>query len=749
MQLRLPSTLGVSAGVASPLALGTALFGDVQPDADTVYTLDLGVSTGSLSGQSYNGLTDLDPVGGSVRLSGTVDALNAWLAAGQLVYTGQGETLSVTLARGTPAALASGTERVAGNITLSPSVSTQTPVVVLPGSISVAAAGNSPVVFPSPAFGTGSGVLTVTLSVATGSLGYSASSASFPVAGQALAVSGLVPAEGASGRYTSISFTGTATRLSQFFASELSLNARGAGGGAIQVAVARGADPAASTSRTESTVLAFLPSTATVTAPAVLSVPAAVYVTPDATSDVRLDGIDLSGECQLVLSIALPAALDLAGQAGFDVSRITAGTDVAAVSVSDEGRTVTLTGTSLQLETVLQGASRLRYTGPLAALTLKLQTASASTGLSVVSGIQLAQPAQPDAVRLSLPTAIYVTPGAPARVQLGNTPFDGAGTISIELEVERQFLTIDGVKPADAASAWADGNASQTIDTVEGDVVVSQGGGFARADGLTRTATRFSGTAEALNALFSTAGAVWYDLVADGSSVLRLRAAGAMESMGAIPLIGVTASTTTVAGPLAVTMVLPQRVTLDSAAQAPVKVAGAFSGGDDAAEYELELGIAAGSLVATSLLEGMTAASDTASSAAPLKLKGTIAQLNGYLASGGLRYSNAGAGAALSITLRGFASDGLTVNQVLRSGTELVPAIAALPVITTPSGLLVESGTSSPVTLAGSPLAGPGTLVLSVAVDAVDAGALDPTALSVGVAVDGVTLKAGATAALV
>ena len=118
MQLRLPASIAVGAGVATPLAIGTALYGDAVSDAGTVYTLDLGVSSGSLSGQAFEGLTDLDPVGGSVRLSGTIAALNAWLAAGKLVYTGQGEALSLTLTRAAPAAAGAAGFKVAGVIAL-------------------------------------------------------------------------------------------------------------------------------------------------------------------------------------------------------------------------------------------------------------------------------------------------------------------------------------------------------------------------------------------------------------------------------------------------------------------------------------------------------------------------------------------------------------------------------------------------------------------------------------------------------
>ncbi|MFZ9882200.1 MAG: hypothetical protein ACO3QC_12455, partial [Phycisphaerales bacterium] len=46
------------------------------------------------------GLYDLDPSGTTVRLSGTISALNSYLEAGRLTYSGEGEPLTATLTRG-------------------------------------------------------------------------------------------------------------------------------------------------------------------------------------------------------------------------------------------------------------------------------------------------------------------------------------------------------------------------------------------------------------------------------------------------------------------------------------------------------------------------------------------------------------------------------------------------------------------------------------------------------------------------
>ncbi|MEY4211846.1 MAG: hypothetical protein RL458_71, partial [Pseudomonadota bacterium] len=510
MQVRLPASVSVGAFTATPLALGAALVGDTDPASSFIYTLDLGVNSGSLAGVSFNGISDLDPVGGSVRVSGTISALNAWLAAGKLVYNGEADTLSATLTRGAPASITSSSLKVAGNIQIVTTTTNTTPVMTLPGSVSITPDAVSSVVFAGSAFGTGSEVLTVTVSVASGSLGYNAASALFPVLGQSLTVGTLVVAAGETSRYTSLTLTGTANRLSQFFNSDPGLNFVGASGTAIKVSVARGSSAATSAALSEASVLAYSPTPTFVTAPAITSVPSSVFFAPGVISDLRFDGIAIAGSGTLSLAISLPVGTNLGVLAGFSAAGISVGggtPDVASMTVAADGRTVTLTGTAAQLQTVLQASSKLRYTGPLTSVTLTLSSTTPSTvpGQTTVTGIQLAEPVQPQGVRLSIPTAIYVTPGAPAPIRLGTTPFTTTetGSISIEIEAERQFLTIDGVKPASAATAWP--TPAQLVATTAGtSVTITEGTSFLRNDGVSRNATRFTGTAAALNALFNT-----------------------------------------------------------------------------------------------------------------------------------------------------------------------------------------------------------------------------------------------------
>ena len=83
MQLRLPSTLGVSAGVASPLALGTALFGALSEMAAPV-TLCYGLVRGL--GQTLPHVIIPQIIG------------NSSFFLGQAVYTLQGTAGNIPLA---------------------------------------------------------------------------------------------------------------------------------------------------------------------------------------------------------------------------------------------------------------------------------------------------------------------------------------------------------------------------------------------------------------------------------------------------------------------------------------------------------------------------------------------------------------------------------------------------------------------------------------------------------------------------
>ncbi|NBS67098.1 MAG: hypothetical protein EBT33_22670, partial [Betaproteobacteria bacterium] len=353
-----------------------------------------------------------------------------------------------------------------------------------------------------------------------------------------------------------------------------------------------------------------------------------------------------------------------------------------------------------------QASSKLRYTGPLTSVTLTLSSTTPSTvpGQTTVTGIQLAEPVQPQGVRLSIPTAIYVTPGAPAPIRLGTTPFTTTetGSISIEIEAERQFLTIDGVKPASAATAWP--TTAQSVSTTAGTAVtITEGTSFLRTDGVSRNATRFTGTAAALNALFNTVGEVWYDTI-DGS-VLRIRTAGSMEALAAISLIQVSASATTVSGPSAVSIALPEKVTITSGVQSQVKLPSVFTSTSPGAEYTLELSANQGLLATPTLTVGTNVGGVTllaGSTSTLVKLQGTAASLNSYLTSDKLRFTRTGVGTLASLGLKLINGDGLrsaaatlSLQAAVRTETQGYGGAMVLP-----KTLLATPGALLPITLA-------------------------------------------------
>ncbi|MEY4212576.1 MAG: hypothetical protein RL458_801, partial [Pseudomonadota bacterium] len=121
-----------------------------------------------------------------------------------------------------------------------------------------------------------------------------------------------------------------------------------------------------------------------------------------------------------------------------------------------------------------------------------------------------------------------------------------------------------------------------------------------------------------------------------------------------------------------------------------------------------------------------------------------------YLDSGGLGFTGSGASLTLTLTAKDSSNQ---VIQTLQAATTLTAALDAIPSITVPPALLVESGHASPISLAGTPFTGTGTLTLEVSVTAgslaATTGGLTATALVAGTPVSGVTLLAGSTSTLV
>ncbi|MEY4211938.1 MAG: hypothetical protein RL458_163, partial [Pseudomonadota bacterium] len=340
------------------------------------------------------------------------------------------------------------------------------------------------------------------------------------------------------------------------------------------------------------------------------------------------------------------------------------------------------------------------------ATSLGLRLTDSTGALKAETVMPLAVPTQPTSTVSSgamvLPAEIHTTPGVWAPLVLSNAAFSGAGTLSVDV-----------FAPA-ARLQWSGGN------TPAAGITVTSGQSFTKtADATVYTATRFSGSAEALNAFFSTAGAVRYDTGFDGE--LRIALLGTMPVTGSI-LITTLAAEGSVSGPATMALRLPQALTITPNTSSPLVIGAALSG--DAAEgtYALTLTAATGTLTANSA-SSLTVSTVTQG----VRLSGTITALNTYLGSGHLTYQGAG-NVALSASLT------LGAKALLSASSQLVAAIAAQPALTVAQTQYVVPGTASPVTLGADPLAGVGqlTLLLEAAsgsvLEAVDGGLTDSLA---------------------
>jgi hypothetical protein len=94
----LPSSLAISSGVLSSLVFTGADLDDGNVGADESLVLTLLVTSGTLSAASGSGVV-VAGTNTARTLTGTASALEAFLQAGLVTYTGTGESLSIELAR--------------------------------------------------------------------------------------------------------------------------------------------------------------------------------------------------------------------------------------------------------------------------------------------------------------------------------------------------------------------------------------------------------------------------------------------------------------------------------------------------------------------------------------------------------------------------------------------------------------------------------------------------------------------------
>jgi hypothetical protein len=162
------------------------------------HSLTLSAGTGTLTAADASALNP-ETANGKLTLTGTVDALNSYLASGDLsVSNGAGQSLSLALQQGSTAEVA-GTVNLIALAPALPTLSLPATLFVLPGSSSPLVLGGTPI--------TGDGTFTLTLS-AEGSLS---------------ATSTTLDGNDASTHATgsSITLTGTASELNTYLSSGL------------------------------------------------------------------------------------------------------------------------------------------------------------------------------------------------------------------------------------------------------------------------------------------------------------------------------------------------------------------------------------------------------------------------------------------------------------------------------------------------------------------------------------------------
>jgi len=331
-----------------------------------------------------------------------------------------------------------------------------------------------------------------------------------------------------------------------------------------------------------------------------------------------------------------------------------------------------LRGSAADLEAFLASATGVRYSGPLGApgatvpLTLEIDGAAGRAGLR----LELAAPVQPGIVNaggtMRLPEALVATPGAWLPLALPAHSITGTGVLS---------LTV--VAPADVGLGlrWA-----ADAQLKGGDAVAALTDGSGTALTLRGTAVELSRylSSGALQVRAAQASALGFTLESTPAA-----GAAAVVSTGAVR-VEYGAPGQAIAAPQALTLQVPQALTVDGSGLAPttLRLPAPPVGAQPQAVLRLELTVDQGSLAAIDA--GGLAAASSSVDGRSLSLEGTAAQLNAWLAAGRLTYT--GPGDALALTLRQ-GKDLDAAAQQLGASVVLAPASPAVPALALPQTL--------------------------------------------------------------
>ncbi|MFM8555793.1 MAG: beta strand repeat-containing protein, partial [Betaproteobacteria bacterium] len=366
------------------------------------------------------------------------------------------------------------------------------------------------------------------------------------------------------------------------------------------------------------------------------------------SSHLKFDAATLGGTGALTLALSLPAQSQLALGAGEGLmASLAQGETGVSVSASSTARTLVVSGTAAQLSALLAGTtSQIRYTGPGATATgtpiaLQLQLVD-SIGHASSTAVSLEAPTVSTATlsgaTLTLPVSRVATPGARVPLMLGSEAFRAAGLAPISVEIE-----------APQAAVTVIGAVAGVVTLASGTVTVSVGDTFTReVDGtsVSIASTRLTGSAAALNELFSRADGVMVESAAGGS--IAIRVVGDISSRGQVAVTASPAPDKVMSGP---SLRVPAGYTLPSGGTILLPTQAVAGEG----VLKLVVSTSAGALkwAASSALRAATTgeATLTAGTGATLTLVGSAQALNAFLTTRGALRFEGDADAVLSFAL--------------------------------------------------------------------------------------------------
>ena len=277
------------------------------------------------------------------------------------------------------------------------------------------------------------------------------------------------------------------------------------------------------------------------TTPQIGTLPEKLLVTNAYANKIAFTGLTITGAGTLTATLDLPAGLNLGTSLGWMADDVAGEVDA---TVSNHGSKLTLVGTAAHLQSYLTHPNRIVYNGPgqfngnpmpvtltvangaqttRVTLTMDEPVQPTTTDQNIRLVLQAADPVQdqPGWVNLTFPR-----PGSGSTALLVNTAdtVDGQ-VVFVDLEVPRSTLAIAGL-------------AANATGAIEGGAITVAAGPILGSGNNTFAATRFIGTAAALNTFFAAPDKVRYDASSGAPSIAARVGSYSLAVAGAMPTVG-------------------------------------------------------------------------------------------------------------------------------------------------------------------------------------------------------------------